>query len=260
MILERGCGVRTRGGVYAELGLSRFGMPIEHFLVCPPKPLDVKGLGLTAINLRLIERNDAFHVLDWVGVSGYPNPTDDIEEIRRFGMSAKLELPKAEDYLKLSSRSRILRVHPYAWIVDRRRYWEERIGMAELGYQWDYCPKGIREHVKGYKISYNEQMKKDANFQPPMCLGLLYEDVAMGRKAEDGMEREILREMPSFDYRAFHRPNDAEVDNYLPAVYLSLPIQRLVVVNDPIGKRHEEKIEKLRGSSLFDPETGIVEE
>ena len=37
--VERGCGEREPGGVYAECGLSPYGSPLEHFLIDPPMPL-----------------------------------------------------------------------------------------------------------------------------------------------------------------------------------------------------------------------------
>ncbi len=37
--VERGCGEREQGGVYAECGLSPYGTPLEYFLIDPPRPL-----------------------------------------------------------------------------------------------------------------------------------------------------------------------------------------------------------------------------
>ena len=43
--VERGCGEREPGGVYAECGLSPSGSPLERFLIDPPQPL-ADGLDL----------------------------------------------------------------------------------------------------------------------------------------------------------------------------------------------------------------------
>lgn len=262
MVMERGCGWRVRGGAYAELGLSRFGMPLESFIKCPPIPLDVDRIGLSPINTRMIERDGAWHILDWVGASGYPNPTDDLEEIRRLGMSAKLELQTAGEYAKLTFRSRILRVHPFAHIVDRRAYWQERQGMNGMGYSWEYCPCRIHGHGPEFLDKYKAVMAEDGSFQPPMCVGMLYEDIAQGHKAEGSTNpREVLRLMPSFEYKGYSRPEEApDGENYRPAIYASFPIQRIVVIRDNQGGKHRAKIEKLKDCKLFDKDSGVVEE
>ncbi len=36
--LERGCGMREKGGLYACCGTSPFGKPVEEFLIDPPLP------------------------------------------------------------------------------------------------------------------------------------------------------------------------------------------------------------------------------
>ena len=38
----RGCGTRIKGGVYIEVGFAEDGIgePLEHFLICPPVPVD----------------------------------------------------------------------------------------------------------------------------------------------------------------------------------------------------------------------------
>lgn len=256
----RGCGSRLAGGVYAELGLSPGGSPLEDFMICPPIPIRPEALGLSARGVKLIQQGETWHVIDWVGTNHYPNPTDDLEEIRRMGMSARLELASADEYAKLGPGSRILRAHAHAYIsfpADRQQYWAQRKGdMTRLGYEWNLCPKHVEEHIRDPFF-----VKQEA--EPPMCIGLLYEDLILGRPLDgDQDERAVIREMPSFEYRGYRAPEFplSHEPDYSPAIYASFPIQRLVVVADQAAGTHQQKAEKLAKSSLFDPETGVVPE
>src|SRR5438552_2486585 len=66
--VERGCGEREQGGVYAETGLSRYGTPLEYFLIDPPQTLPV---GLDLINKpqlwEVIPQEAATEVLELEG-------------------------------------------------------------------------------------------------------------------------------------------------------------------------------------------------
>ena len=69
--VERGCGEREQGGVYAETGLSRYGTPLEYFLIDPPQPLPV---GLDLINKPQLWEDPATgitHLLIWIGGEHY---------------------------------------------------------------------------------------------------------------------------------------------------------------------------------------------
>jgi len=127
----RGCGRRIPGGIYFETGLSPFGVPITEFLWDPPVPLE-DPRDVAAIGTQLQERDGVFHILDWVGEIHYPNVTDFIEEVKRFGLSRRLA--ETHDFSKLSSQSRILLIHPRAFIRNFKAY-----------QQW-HCPKGYESH------------------------------------------------------------------------------------------------------------------
>ena len=69
LFTERACGRRVKGAVYAETRPSESGVPVEFFIVDPPRPVDLAALGLTAVGVKLVEVNNVWHVFDVVGRS-----------------------------------------------------------------------------------------------------------------------------------------------------------------------------------------------
>ena len=245
----RGCGVRAKGGVYWELGFSAHGKPIEAFLLDPPIPADIEKLNISPIGVHLIEREGVWHVVDWIGSIHYENVTDFLEEVRRYGVSRRLELTE-EQYKMLSQNSRLLAVHVAGIIESPQMYWSERMGqqnsVIEEGYQydWNLCPKGNEQHQAGAGGK-------------PMCAGLWWEDVLGVEPLIEG-SRLGRRKMPAFEYFAAAPPNEPEVE-HTPAFIASFPLGRIVVIADPDNGTHEDKMKKL--SNLQDGiEVDLVEE
>jgi hypothetical protein len=214
--VRRGCGTRKQGGVYAECGSSRKGKPVEAFLLCPPVVVDDKALGLSPDG----------NVWDWVGSTHYPNVTDFIEEVRRFGLSRRS--PKTIDFSRLGPNSRMILLHSKAHIDDTTLYHTERVGGKAIGMEWDWCPLGIHDH-------------SDVG----MCAGLWWEDVEKVRGHNRDLGRVCTVEMPSFEYKAVEgRP----VKHSL-AVFASFPITRLAVIRADDGS-HNETAEVVSKSSI----------
>lgn len=91
--LIRGCGRRKPGGIYLETELSPFGKPIEDFLVDPPIPVDGDGWEfLTPIGQHLVQKENIWHIADWVGSEYYPNVLDFVLETEQFGLSRRIAL------------------------------------------------------------------------------------------------------------------------------------------------------------------------
>lgn len=223
--VKRGCGTRKQGAVYAECGNSRNGKPVEAFLLCPPVVVDEKALGISPIGVKLIEGN----VWDWVGSQYYPNVTDFIEEVRRFGMSRRL--PKTFDFAKLDPGARMMLLHSQAHIDEPSPYHLDRKGGHALGLDWEWCPIGV--HPKEYT---------------GMCAGLLYEDVNKVKRVGDNKKGRIgTVEMPSFEYVAAIPP--AGKHKHILAIFASFPITRLAVIRADDGS-HNETAEKVSMSSI----------
>jgi hypothetical protein len=131
--VERGCGEREPGGVYAEAGLSPHGRPLEDFLIDPPLPIP-DGLDLpnkpqlwqrmmpSGQSVRDEQGQPVYDVLIWVGEAFYPYCPDFLEEVRRYGASRRLN-PNL-DFARLSAASRMLLAHPKVintlWQKQRR--------------------------------------------------------------------------------------------------------------------------------------------
>lgn len=226
--IQRGCGNRRQGGVYAECGRSPFGYEVEHFLLCPPVLVDVKEIGLSPLGVQLnpvtVDGKEVWHVWDWVGSKFYPNVADFIEEVRLYGMSRRLS--RELDFSKLTPESRIFLLHANAHIENAQAFQRARIGGKALGLDWDACPKGI--HKAG---------------ETGMCAGLWWEDV-QGMKVTVG--RVGKREMPAFQYQAAAPVTHAD---HTVAVFASFPISHLVVVASEDGS-HVKSYNNASASSL----------
>ena len=219
----RGCGTRCRGGLYAECGLGPNGSPVEDFLMDPPVLLDFARLGVIPRGTHLVERNGVTHLFDWIGAESYGNVADFIEEVRRFGLSRRLS-PKL-DFSKLTGATRILLVHSRAYVenfADYARAWEYT-ETASVAHPFPRCPKHKAEH--------------DQEDPPACCVGLYWQDIEGGLKVDGASKRTVGVRMPSFSYNAFSRP-DGLKPKYLPAVFASFPITRLVAIAD--GQRKDE--------------------
>ncbi len=230
--IERGCGRRKMGGVYATVDTSLNGLPIEHFLLCLPQIVDLDAMGISPVGVSLIEVNGVHHVFDFVGRKHYPNVADFVEEARWFGISRRCE---GIDYSKITSDSRLVLIHARAWVANAEEY---VCGLPEkdLAEEVWPCPKGIKHHP----------MAEDEKSVVP-CSGLWWHDV---EGAENG-----LRKMPSFEYRASARP--AGVDGqYQSAIYGVWPLSRFEVVSAPDGA-HDKKLSRVSRAQV---PVSVVEE
>lgn len=243
LAVRRGCGTRKKGGIYAECGMAQHGEsghPLEHFLQDPPIPIEPSSIGLSAVGVRLIERDGVWHVFDWVGEQHYPNVTDFLEEARQFGVS-RGPFPKHLDFSKLTSASKLVLVHRRAWIGQTAAYhddWRQIPGLS-----WTYCP------------FENDAVKPDhATPAGNMCAGYWWQDIEPMDDAEQVMPdgenpRDIVRKVASTVYSAALRP-DGHVPEYSPAIFASFPIHRLAVVNDQEGGKHEAGLDAASASAL----------
>lgn len=174
----RECGNRKEGGTYATCPLSKYGKPLEHFVICKPvhivaddynlsnvgvKLVDVEELCLTCKGVAPVKKakqkyqeacrdcdgtgtETVTHVFDIVGQEYYPNVADFLEEARRLGVSRRLELEDSRQYARLSKRSRLMLLHHRA-IIDNPLNIVGGMGYYEiLRYARASCPKSLTEH------------------------------------------------------------------------------------------------------------------
>lgn len=246
--VKRGCGEsRDRGGVYAEVGFSAYGSPLENFLFDPIPRFEKDRWGLSPRSPLLIQGSGGiWHVYDWIGKSGYPNTSDCLEEIRRFGLSRKLELT-AEQYNKLTITSRIILVVPNAWInpallamTYEHPEWSPG-NMGRVGYKWSRCPAG------------NHDLKETT----ATCAGWLWRQAIWNVKKYPDPELDAdgfcRVEMPAFNYSARRAPDgflDASPDLFDAGMVAAFRIGRLAVVADPVGNTHLEKMDRLKDCEI----------
>lgn len=238
----RGCGTRTEGGLYLEVGLSRYGWPVEYFLSDPPHPYepDVK------IGQQIVERGETHHIIDWVGEQHYPYPVDIIEEIRRYGLSRKVS-PNADLHL-LDENSRILLVHAKGLVSNTGPLKHQTEWSTEKHNLGRYCVQK-RFHANDLHIRRPEGPCSRMHwlYAPPNTESL---DAAHYR--ENGSVRFTI-------YAPFTDGNwDVLGPTYEPAIIASFPITRFALIRAQDGS-HAETAQKVRGK-LGAHELGLEDE
>lgn len=205
----RACGPNTKGGVYAEASLGS--REVEDFLLDPPQLLDFERMGITPLGVRILRYKGAYHIFDFIQEADYPNVADFVEEARNLGVSRRLS-PRL-NFSELTRDSRLMLIHRRAYIANFYDYF----GFATR------CPKGICSHEK-YPLQVS-------------CAGLWWNDLTNTIPGRNGKD---IRHMPGFSYEGRARPTGF-LPIYKPAVFLSIPIGRLLAVkcgNPDLDERH----------------------
>lgn len=148
----RGCGDREEGAGYGCCGLSRWGKPVEEFVLDPVRPI-LWQRGMHCVPRDPTKPDGIHDIIVGVGIDpkggkteGYPSAWSFVEEVRHFGASRKF--PKNFPFHKLTPfETRMIFVHARAipmfeyvlnrddrplygckrfqdW-VDNKQYWEK---------------------------------------------------------------------------------------------------------------------------------------
>jgi len=242
-IVKRGCGWPSKGKIYISVPTNEekggfYGTPIWDFVVCPTVSLgtfELSAQGMTDISRQCTntEGKEIFDIFDWIGASGYPNPTDWLLEVDKFGFHQLIE--RTFPFEKLTPESMYFAVHPRAGIKDVVPYYQNRL-------HTDYpdCPQGHERH-----IAPTEDWLKLA---PDTCAGLLFNDLIEG--VGTAIPRGVVRNMPSFTYNGFSAPAESleNNENHYPAIFFKLPIGQLgswLVYEDNAEKTHKDALKEL---------------
>jgi hypothetical protein len=228
-------------GIYAETRLSPFGQPIESFILCPPKPIDITAWGLAPRGARLVEIEGAWHVFDIVSKADY-HVADYVEETRRKGASRQLS--SKPDFSKLSEDSRLILIHEKAIIENYHEYPQPSAVV---------CPLDI--HLYTVHLSQLEEM----------CAGLWWHDIPLEDlqsptspseiegSEEDAKTDGILhhhRVIPGgVSYSAYPRP-ESVVPVYQHGIFMSLPITNLAVIAGRNTQENEKAGKAFQAASL----------
>ncbi|GAC1401588.1 MAG: hypothetical protein NVSMB65_19020 [Chloroflexota bacterium] len=210
----RGCGSRSRGAAYAECGLSEDGLPLEAFLIDPPR--DSGDLILPTRGVLPIVLSGVTHVADRVGRAHYPYVADFLEEGRRYGFSRKL--PPSFDFTALGTGSTLLFAHDDALITNP----QELVSYL--------CPTHWgHQHAKG-----------------DLCIGACWcvvDGLPLGQPPAD---LRVRRTCASFSYTAWGLPTGVTPQTRC-AFFLRVPITRLAVVR---GNNHEKVLARAQQAGL----------
>ncbi|MEQ1761577.1 MAG: hypothetical protein ABL984_00395 [Pyrinomonadaceae bacterium] len=222
---ERGCGdSREKGGIYLECGSAGGGgLPMFHLIKDPITAFDRESVGLSPVGVKLAEIDGVWHVFDWVGAKHYPNAADFLEEAVRLGLSRRIS--KTEDLSKLTAESRLILVHPKAFIegfiegyplgvpvpcvTGNHPNIVDRLSIQEAGRLW----------LVGDEDTVDPNISKCGPFPEWAPYPLFEEEGTPG-----------VRKMPAFEYNLAVRPKGVKLS---PGIVMIAPIERLAVVNDP---------------------------
>lgn len=233
--VERGCGEREQGGVYAETGLSRYGPPLEYFLIDPPQPLPV---GLDLINKPQLwedPETGITHLLIWVGSEHYEWCSDYIEETRRFGASRRIN-PNL-DISRLTLESRMILAHPRAI----NTLWEEQIP-----------PQECQKHIPLHDIPSLHLLGTHPSQQQGPCLFKVWEVIPQDAVTEvlelEGERPFCLRKVGSTIYQ--YLPTGESAAGLQPGLFAALPITGFALVQYDDGTVNESAKSKLLQAGL----------
>jgi hypothetical protein len=284
---ERECGSRVEGGTYAVVPTSPNGTPIDNFLLCKPMIINREEYNLSNVGVRLVDveqvcslcagdpkfskgvltcdlcfglgTETVTHIFDIVGQEYYPNVADFVEEARRLGISRRLELETANEYARLTPRSRLFLLHHRAGILNPKNILTQ---MQETERERLYragCPKGLAIHSRKQKEIGDDWINyvSAEAFNPPGCSALYWNVLEEGASLipefdeinqnldETGNAfretRFAERKLKSGSYRGYTLPLEVKPD-YTLAVFGIFPLGRLEVINS--GGEYDDRVDR----------------
>ena len=206
---------RTAGSIYLECGLAFAGTPPDTFLCDPPIQLDAEQTGLSAVGHKMIELQGQWCVIDWVGSRHYQTVADFVEEARLMGISRKVA--RSLDFRALAGRGDLLLYHPRG-----------RLDNPDALAPWltDFtCPTG--RHGAHERCAGHHWSALSANVP--------------GRAA---------RKLVSGSYPVKPPPAAAPAPMHVGAIFMRVPISRLVVVEYHDGSVDRDSLRAARQSGL----------
>jgi hypothetical protein len=208
------------------------GLPMWTLIKDPVVPIDPKKIGLSPVGVKLIEINGVWHVLDWVGEKHYPMATDFIEEAVRLGLSRRIS--KTEEFSKLTADSRLILVHPKAFISDPMGTISKPIPCPTE----NHPDPDFRSECIGrlWLIGTPGSTDLGSGVEPPMDSFPAWAPCPISGDGYVGR-----RKMPAFTYSLGEQTSEHEIE-LSPGIIMIAPIERLCVVNDPHDPDHIREV------------------
>ena len=248
-IKQRGCGWPKKGKIYGYIPVDKkkggfYGNPVMNYVLCipgtipPDLALSYQGMECISRGVLNAQGQEIYDVYDWIGQSAYPNVSDFILEIAELGLHQLIE--KTFPFQLLTPESEYKPIHANAGIVDPKVYFKECL--EDVNFK--NCPQRHPAHMDLDPA----WIEKEGDFNT--CSGLYLNDIVDG--VPIGTGRDVLRKMPSFEYRGFTAPesriNTPSKDGHYPAVFMRIPIGRMMkflVYEDKETNSHEQALKEL---------------
>lgn len=222
-----GCGLRRVGKTYAMTDMHALlqKYPLSYFLFDPPTLVENPAAwGICPQGFGYVLKDDAWHVMDWIGVDNYPNPSDIWEEMVALGPDGKRHgasalTPLTSDVMKLTQKSRRFLVHPRAIIQESKEYREGYVKNTA----WEDCFLPL------------DHPDRVAHLEGAMCSALWWQ-YTTGGEIKDKNSRKVTVTVGSTTYDAA-----AEIKVLKPTYQIGimgwLPITSLELV---VGEKPED--------------------
>lgn len=213
---KAGCGLRVKGGTYLVSDMQKYleKYPFTYFLFDPPIVINPAEWGVAPIGVSYIFNDGYWHILDWVGESHYPNPSDILEEAFLHNGSALVPLENEMEKLT-PGKSRRLLIHAKGYVTNSSIIKKQKMELENI--------QDCFLQEKDYRRSMHLDKNDDS-----MCASLHWQNVTGSKAKERGL---ILRNIGDTTYTAVSPDPNWQLE-YLPAIIGWLPIDEIHLVED----------------------------
>ena len=249
VVLQRGCGFRTPGGVYlvADMVLAG-GCPVEHFLLHPPRPLNPGELGLAARGEQVLDWGQDLLILQQVGEVFYPTVADYLEEVRLLGLSRKVNDGSFPWEKARGRRLFVGLVHPRGYWDPTPEEWRRVLSLSPATVDdpdaWEQgltCPRTRPREPLFHpecRVGWETCDLEPRSGRPGgFCPRLYWTDFDEDDLQDLTPQGRGTRHFVSVAYTAFALGRRREVR---PALFAVFPVHRIEVVRDREGEAEEK--------------------
>ncbi len=230
---NRGCGSRSKGGIYLEVAMSASsGTPWHHFLFDPLwelSPEYLKLAGHSAQGMTYAELNNQSFIFDHVGKKNYPLPADFLEEALHHPRGFSRRYPKTFDFTKINPETIHVFLHDNCPTKNLGLRWK-KADPIHGRFPPNICPQADLHNIMDIELS--------------ACAGLMWYSSSNGNVGEEDFRHFPLKD-PFFSYVNIVQSRMA---NFSQAAFYWLPIQKLgnwIVVEDPDSDKDTDALEIL---------------